>query len=65
MAKKLPYDIHDIRCSGCARFLGKGDVKQGVFLIYCPKCHNWTSIIGEADEKVLTIDELSAIISTR
>lgn len=65
MAKKLPYDIRDIRCAGCARFLAKGDIKQGVILIYCPKCHTWTISMGEGDEKVLTTKELNAIISSR
>ena len=63
MAKKPAYDIRDIRCTGCGRFLGKGDVQQGFMLIYCPKCHDWTATIGPSDEKVLTTKVLSDIVS--
>lgn len=64
MTKKLPYEIVDIRCTGCGRFLGKGDIKQGVVLIYC-KCGQFTTVMGEGDEKYLTSAKLRDIISSR
>jgi phage FluMu protein Com len=65
MAKKPEYDIRDIRCTGCGRFLGKGQIKSGVVIIFCSKCKEFTATMGVADEKNLTSKVLDDIIANR
>ena len=60
------HELPTIRCNGCGRFLGKGEVKSGVVVLYCgrtPECKGrWTMVMGEEEEKHLTGEDLLVMI---
>jgi len=62
-----PPDLNDlipIRCSVCGRFHGFHGIKEGIFLIRCHNCKNWTLVMAGAAE-ALTAQQILGIIRDR
>lgn len=72
---KAPFDLLQIRCSGCGRFLGYESIKRGFAILLCPKCKKWTVQVGSYTDvervlknigpflEVLTKEKMSAKVS--
>lgn len=51
-------NLRQIRCSGCGRFLGLGNITEGEVYLRCKNCKNWTVVLGGEAEKHLTGQEM-------
>ena len=49
--------LHNIRCSSCGHFFGKGRIIDGELYLYC-KCKNWTVVLEGQTELTITGKEI-------
>ena len=57
--------LSPIRCSSCGRFLGYALLLNGVILLLCKNCKAWTVAAEGEVARLLTTEEIYAMVSRR
>lgn len=65
MSDEDAYELAEVHCVGCGRFLGKARLEAGELYLKCPRCKNWTAVLDPDLHGRLTGEEIASRINDR